>query len=212
MKDIIQLIRKPRDFFENINRKKVNFFPFIVIIGLYLISTLITKGLFAEYLREVIFAGESVEPGEMEYIIKNQTIMSFIINPGIPLIIIIVKAYLVNGISGFDGYGELKDSIIVVSYSYIVVAVGNLIDSILSLLTNTYGFRLTITSLFKLDQANYFAQVFNEITPFVVYYQILVIVGISILYEVNYKRASVFVLGTWLAWLLLISGIRTIPF
>jgi len=212
MKDILFLFKKPKEFFKKINRDKIHYLPFLIVIILYLISTFITKDLFAEYLKNMIFSAESVEAGDLDYIIKNQTIISFVINPGLPLIAIIVKAYLINGISGFDGYGELKDSIIVVSYSYIFVAVGNLIDSILSVITNTYGFRLTITSLMQLDQTNYFAQILNEITPFIIYYQILVVIGIAIAYEVTYKRASVFVIGTWITWLLLISGIRTISF
>src|SRR6056297_120244 len=138
MKDILFLFKKPKEFFEKINRDKIHYLPFLIVIILYLISTFITKDLFAEYLKNMIFSAESVEAGDLDYIIKNQTIISFVINPGLPLIAIIVKAYLINGISGFDGYGELKDSIIVVSYSYIFVAVGNLFDSILSVITNTY--------------------------------------------------------------------------
>jgi len=212
MENILLMIKKPKTFFKKMERGRIQFLPFVIIIIIYIISTFITKNLFADYLKEMIFTTENMAPTDLDYIIKNQTIISFIINPGLPILGIIVKSYLINGISAFDGYGEFKDALNVVSYSYIVAAVGNLIQSILSIALNNYGFRLTITNLIHLNQSSYAAQILNEITPFVVYYQILAVIGIAVLYQVSYKRSSIFVIGTWATWLLIISGIRTISF
>ncbi len=212
MENILLIIKKPKNFFGKMERNRIQLFPFLLIIIMYIISTFITKNIFADYLKDMIFTTENMTPSDLEYIIKNQTIISFIINPGLPILGIIVKAYLINGISAFDGHGEFKDALNVVSYSYIAVAFGNLIQSVLSVLLSKYGFRLTITNLLNLNQSSYASQILNEITPFVVYYQILVVIGIAILYQVNYKRSLIFVVGTWATWLLIISGIRTISF
>jgi hypothetical protein len=40
-------------------------------------------------------------------------------------------------------------------------------------------------------------------------YQIITIIGISVLYKVEYKRAGIFVIGTWVTWLLIFSGLNS---
>ncbi len=210
MKNIVNLIKQPKSFFENLNREKIYISSFFIIILIYLLSTYITKNLYSDYLIEIIKTEGSIQNEELEVIIRNQTITSFIINPILPLIIIFVKGYLLNGISYFDGYGELKDSINVVSFSYIVVALGNVINSLISLITRNYNFSINPTLLFNFEQNSYFYNFLSGLTPFVIYYQILLIIGISVLYKVEKKRAAVFVIGTWITWLLLTSGIKSI--
>lgn len=210
MKNLVNLIKQPKSFFDNLNREKIYLSPFIIVVAVYILSTFITKNLYSDYLTELINTAGSVQNEELDIIIRNQTITSFIINPILPLIIIFVKGYLLNGISYFDGYGELKDSINVVSFSYIIVAFGNLINSLISLINRNYNFSINPTLLLNLEQDSYFYNFLSGLTPFIVYYQILLIIGISVLYKVEKRRASIFVIGTWLTWLLLISGIRSI--
>lgn len=210
MKNFANLIKQPKIFFENLNREKIYFSPFFIVIALYILSTIITKNLYSDYLMEILKTTGSVQNEELDIIIRNQTITSFIINPILPLIIIFVKAYLLNGISYFDGYGELKDSIKVVSFSYIIVALGNLINSIISLIIKNYNFTINPTLLFNFEQNSYLYNFLSGFTPFVIYYQVLLIIGISVLYKVEKKRASIFVIGTWITWLLLTSGIKSI--
>ncbi|MDW7668875.1 MAG: YIP1 family protein [Bacillota bacterium] len=210
MRNIFNLIKQPKSFFENLSREKIYISPFFIIITLYLLSTFITKNLYSDYLTDIINSSGAMQNEELDVILRNQTITSFIINPILPLIIIFVKSYLLNGISYFDGYGELKDSINVVSFSYIVVALGNVINSLISLINRNYNFSINPTLLFNFEQNSYFYNFLSGLTLFVIYYQILLIIGISVLYKVEKKRAAVFVIGTWITWLLLTSGIKSI--
>ncbi len=210
MKNFANLIKQPKIFFENLNREKIYFSPFFIVIALYILSTIITKNLYSDYLMEILKTTGSVQNEELDIIIRNQTITSFIINPILPLIIIFVKGYLINGISYFDGYGELKDSINVVSFSYIIVALGNLFNSLISLINRNYNFSISPAILFNFEQNSYFYNFLSGFTPFIIYYQILLIIGISVLYKVEKKRSSIFVIGTWITWLLLTSGIKSI--
>jgi hypothetical protein len=209
MIEIIMFLKHPKKFYENLDSNKINIKPFIIIISLYLIGTLITKNLYAENLRDLILNTGTNQKEEIDLIIKNQTITSFIINPILPLIAIFVKSYLLNGISYFDGVGELKDSINVVSHAYIVVAIGNLFNSLLSLIFNNYNLSLSLNLLLDLKQNSYLYSLIESVNPFVIIYQIITIIGISVLYKVEYKRAAIFVIGTWITWLLIFSGINS---
>lgn len=121
----------------------------------------------------------------------------------------LVKSALINAFSGFvNGTGTFKQAISVITYSYFPVFLGSIITTIISLITKQYNILTSLAVFLPNSQVGTFLHTFlGNLDIFVIWYQILAIIGISKVYSISKKSSAILVLGTWLVYILASSGL-----
>lgn len=203
------LIFHPVVFFEELaSREEKNFImPFAAIFIMAIISSIIVKNLYLEYYADILQSAGNVSKEELSRELQRQGIISVLVSGLAPATVIFVKSYLVNGIASFGGFGKLKDSLTAISYAYLPAAAGTLIGSVASVLIGRYGFDFSPGSIMEFVGNTGIASILlKEFDIFVIWYEVLAIIGISKIYRVSCGRSAVFILGTWLSWILISAG------
>ncbi|SHI67149.1 Yip1 domain-containing protein [Dethiosulfatibacter aminovorans DSM 17477] len=209
VKDFKNLIIQPVAFFDELaSREEKNFIlPLAAVFIMAIISSIIVKNLYMEHYAAILQSVGDVSKDELARELRMQGITSILVSSLAPMIVIFIKSYLVNGIASFGGFGKLKDSLTVISYAYLPAAAGALIASITAVLIGHYGFDFSPGSIMELGGSVGIASVLlKEFDIFVIWYEILAVIGISKIYRVNYGKAAVFILGTWFSWILISAG------
>lgn len=209
MNKLIKLFISPNEFFNELKVEENHSYKkqFILIIFLSFLSAFLTKNLYLEYFTDLAFKNNQLNAIEFGKTLYMQGIISIVMASVLPIGIIALKSYLINGMTSFAGYGELKDSLAVVSYSYIIVTSGKLLASVIGIIINKYGFGFNIGFFLEIyNSPTVTSIILKEFDIFTIWYEILVIIGISKLYNVSLSKASVFVLGTWISYIFLSFG------
>lgn len=204
MNDYKNLILHPIRFYNNLalEGKKTYVIPMVVIFILSVLSSIIVRNLYIEYYSDISQGIDSI-PNE----IQIQGIISMVISSFAPIVVIVTKSYMVNGVVIFGGFGIIKDATTVISYAYLPAAIGAFFSSVVSVFLGHYGFNFSLGSIMELNNSATIASILlKQFDIFIIWYEILVIIGISKIYRINYTKASVFVIGTWFSWILISAG------
>lgn len=203
----------PSKAFENLKHHPKVLFPMLVILIGMLLLSLSRINVMKEFMREA--AIQQYAQMGMEAPEGIDALLSMQVYGGIAGIIIglvavwLVKSALINAFSGFvNGTGTFKQAFSVITYSYFPVFLGNIIVTIISLVTKQYDI-LTSLAVFLPDSqmGTFFHTVLGNLDIFVIWYQILAIIGISKVYSISKKSSAVLVLGTWIVYILASSGL-----
>jgi hypothetical protein len=213
---LFYVFTKPDKVFENLKEYPKVLFPIIfTIIGLGLLSFL-RIDLFKEfYINEIYkqYAAKGLDmPGNIETLAQTQAYITVILAGVMPILIWLIKSALVHGIAGLgDGEATFKHSFSVIAHSYLPVILGSVIVTIISLAINRYNVITSFAVLLpKSMEGGFLYNLLANIDIFIIWYQILAVIGISKAYEISRKRAAFAVLGTWLSWVLISTGMTTI--
>jgi len=207
--DIKNLFLHPVVFFEELASRdeKSYILPMALVIILSVISAIIVKNLYMDYYTVISTNMGNASAGELARDIEVQGIVSILVSGLAPMIVIFVKSYLVNGIASFGGFGKIRDSLTTISWSYLPAVSGTFLASIAAVVLGQYGFEFSPGSIMELfGETSAASMILKGFDIFVIWYEILAIVGISKIYRVSYSKASVFILGTWFSWMLISAG------
>ncbi|MFA5523966.1 MAG: YIP1 family protein [Tissierellales bacterium] len=198
----------PSIAFENIKHYPKVLFPMITILIGMIVITLPKLNMMKEFMREDTIR-QYAQLG-MEVPSGMDTIVSVGVYAGIVGLIIgiivtwLVKSTLINAFSGFvNGTGTFKQALSVITYSYLPVFLGNIIVTIISLITKQNEILTSLAVFLPDSQAGtVLYTILANLDIFVIWYQILAIIGISKVYSVSKKSSSILVLGTWIVSIL----------
>ncbi len=204
----------PSKVFENIKEHPRVLFPMLVILIGMLVITLSKLNVMKEFMRDTYIqqyaqTGMEVSEGFIDSMITGGIIGVIVGSIVGALAIWLVKSTLINAFSGFvNGTGTFKQALSVITYSYFPVFLGGIMVTIISLITKEYNI-ITSLAVFLPDSqiGTFLHTLLGNLDIFVIWYQILAIIGISKVYSISKKSSSILVLGTWVAYILITFGL-----
>lgn len=197
---------KPSKIFSNLVQHPKILFPLLTIIIGMIVLVVIRIDLFKEYIMSNTQQLDGQGTNNISIIIG---IISFAL---FPIMILLVKSSFIHRfVPIFGGEANYKKIFSVISYAYFPVMIGEVIIAIISLVTGQFEVGISFSELLPKSMENGFLYVFlGQINIFIVWYQVLAIIGTSYIYEIKRKHAAIPVLMTWLSWLLITSGFQVI--
>ncbi|SCG81973.1 hypothetical protein DW1_0353 [Proteiniborus sp. DW1] len=207
----------PSKAFENIKEHPRVLFPMLIILIGMLAITVPRLNMMKELLRDTYIqqyaqSGVEVTEGFIDNMVMGG-IVGAIVGPIIGAVVVwLVKSALINAFSGFvNGTGTFKQALSVITYSYFPVFLGNIIITIILLITKQSNIITSLAVFLPDSQAGTFLYaILANLDIFVIWYQILAIIGISKVYSISKKSSSILVLGTWFIYILIISGLGSL--
>ncbi len=203
----------PSKAFENIKHHPKVLFPMLVILIGMLLLSLPRINMMKEFMREAAiqqYAKMGMEmPAGAEALVDVQVYTTIVITVIMLAVIWLVKSALINAFSGFvNGTGTFKQAFSVITYSYFPVFLGSIIVTIISLVTKQYNI-ITSLAVFLPDSqmGTFLYTILGNLDIFVIWYQILAIIGISKVYSISKKSSAILVLGTWIVYILASAGL-----
>ncbi|SHJ67590.1 Yip1 family protein [Paramaledivibacter caminithermalis] len=116
-----------------------------------------------------------------------------------PIIMALFKGLISHGITRlFDGKGDIKQSLSVIFFSYFIVMLGEIIKTIICLLTQSYFVTISLASVIPNLEFN--TPLYNLMTQFdifILWYLIVSMIGISVVHRISKGKAAVAVFGPW---------------
>jgi len=203
----------PNKAFESLAQYPKVLFPMLVIpIGIILLF-LPMLNLYKDYMRDTMdqtYANMGMEGMYISDSLLTAQAIGVVVG-GLVVIVLawIVKAAIVNGFSGFvNGTGTFKQSLSVITYAYFPVLLGSIITTILALVIGEIDIQTSLAIFLPDSMAGSFLYtVLANLDIFVIWYQILAIIGISKVYKIGKGSSSVLVLGTWIVYILITAGV-----
>ncbi|EOC99935.1 Yip1 family protein [Caldisalinibacter kiritimatiensis] len=212
------IFTNPSKAFENISQHPNYLFPVLtIIIGMAILSYLridLYKEFYIEQMQRQ-FASQGVNfQGDIQSMAKMQGYISVF---GVIIMLPItwlIKSGLVHGISkAAGGEGTFKQGFAAIVYAYFPMLLGSIIITIISLMVGKYDISATFAVILpETMKGNFLYNLLSQFDIFVIWYQILAVIGISYAYDISKKKASIGVLGTWIISILLATGIATVSY
>ncbi len=197
---------KPNKAFEDIAHFPTVLFPFLTVFIGMLILIGVRYNLFKEYLNMNAqdIAGQTVN--------APNVLISIVAFSFLPVSVWIIKSSLIHGfVPLFGGEAKFKQIFSVVAYAYLPVLLGQVIIAIISLATGEFTVIISAAALLpKSMEGDFLFSFLAQFDIFVIWYQILVIIGASHVYDLEKKHTAIPVIGTWLSWVLIISSLQII--
>lgn len=194
----------PNKLFSNLVQHPKILAPILTIVIVMVGLILIRFNLFQEYV--LTAQNRSTDIGS--------TIISIFSFTLFPIIVLLIKSRIIHGfVPIFGGDANYKQFFSIIAYSYLPVMIGEIIVAIISLIQGQFDVSISFAQLLPQSMENGFLYAFlAQINIFVIWYQILAIIGVSYVYEISRKKAAVPVLLTWLSWILINSSLQVILF
>jgi len=206
IKRIKYIFSNPVAVMEDINRKPQILIPLIIICITYFILLALRLNLFREFTAEqirlsLISSGQRIEPTEQ---MIQAAFISGLVGVAIaPLLITFFKSFITHGIIQLmDGKGKFKKTFSVIIFSYFINVFGEIIRTIIGLLTGRY--MITTSMAVFLPDSAINTPLFNLLSGldvFSIWYLIVSIVGIGIIHKLSKGKASIAVLLPWIIML-----------
>ena len=184
----------------------------VIPIGIILLF-LARMDLYKVFLRDTMiqqYSKMGIEvPPMLDSMLNIQVYTTMIMTAVIIILAWLLKSAIINGLSGFvDGNGTFKQSFSIIAYSYLPVLLGAIITTILSLAVGEFNIMTSLAILLPESMMGTFIYtVLANIDIFIIWYQILAIIGISKAYNISKGKAAVLVLGTWIVYVLISAGL-----
>jgi len=205
---VIAVFMSPEETFRDLKRKANILKPGFVLMVIFAVVYFIQKDL----LRiQVINQMKSLVAINPDYVITDSNVdaalragiivgtLSALANP-------VFKGLLVHGIAMLsNGKAKLKTSLSVLVYSYFIVALGQLIGAFLKSMTGNVYLTLSPAVFFNnLEATSIQFALLSYFDMFTIGYLVVSIIGIRLVHELNYKKASMAVLLPSLMYLLIL--------
>jgi len=199
------LFIKPNKLFSNLKQHPKILFPTLTVFLGMIVLTLIRFNLFEEY---IIINNEGLQDSSA----ISGTIVGTLLGLAIfPVLILIVKSGFIHGfVPLFGGDANYKQIFSIISYAYMPVMLGQVVIAIISLIIGEFYVSLSFAQFLPATVNEFYYVFLSQFDIFVIWYQVLAIIGASYLYEISKKKAAIPVLLTWISWLLIISSFQVI--
>lgn len=206
----------PSKTFENLKHYPKILFPMLVILIGVLLLSLPTIDMMKVTMKKAAleqYARMGIEmPAGFDALMDVQVYTTIIVSVIAIAAIWIIKSALINAFSGFvNGTGTFKQAFSVIAYSYFPVLLGTIIRTVLVLITKESNIMTSLAVFLPNSQANTFIYLLlSNLEIFVIWYQVLAIIGVSKVYGISKKSSSILVLGTWIVFILITSGLGAV--
>lgn len=210
---LLKVFISPDKAFENLAQYPKVLFPMLIIpIGIIALF-LPLLGLYKEYMQKLM--SQTYADMGMESIVLTDGVLTAQAIGGIvgAVIMIVVgwilKSAIINGFSGFvNGTGTFKQSLSVITYAYLPVLLGTVITTILGLIIGEFNVETSL-AIFLPESATggFLYTILANLDIFIIWYQVLAIIGISKAYKISKGSSSILVLGTWIVYILVSAGL-----
>lgn len=210
------IIIEPERTFEDIKKHPTSLTFILLTAGIMGILMFLKMDLYKEtFINQMIqqFSDTGSEiPTNMDAMASKQAYTTLAIAMVVPAFIWLVKASIVNGIADISGgYGTFKQSYSVIAYSYFPVVIGSIIMTIISLIIGKFEIAATLSVLLpKSMEGEFLYFLLMQFDVFVIWYQILAIIGIAKVHDISKKKAAIGVLATWGSVVLIVTGLATL--
>jgi hypothetical protein len=205
---IIGVFVNPEETFKDIKRKANILKPGILLMVIFAVIFFIQRDLIRAQVINQLKTMASVNPDFeiTDSLVKNSLQTGIIVGVLSALVNPVFKGMLVHGIAMLrNGKGKLKTSLSVLVYSYFIVTLGQLITGILKVITGNIYLNLSPTVFFSnLEATSVQFAILSYFDLFTIGYLIVSIIGIRIVHEFNYKKATMAVLLPSLIYLLIL--------
>lgn len=214
---LLNVFINPKRIMENISVKPTVLIPILMMTAVFLLLNIARFDLFKEFSTQQLMDLGRVGNSEINELSQEIMMTSLYINTIIaslsPLIGIIFKGAVIFGIVQlFGGKGNFKSNISVVAFSYFILTLGEIIRTIIGLLTETYMVTTSLAAAIpNLQMGTPLYVLLGSIDVFSIWYLIVSTVGIAIVNGISKGRAAAAVFIPWLlliAYNLAIAGIR----
>lgn len=222
--DILKLLYAPKVFFEQLylvlksetaENKKKNIFKMIILPSLILVAIISILGLFTvDKLAHVAdlkeyYASLNMEVPDESILMKSYYATIFG-NGFAQLGMLVVKAGMVAGIAVLaSGAGSVRDAFTITIYAFIPVLIGKIL-SVLFFGDLMQSFNLGL--ILSLEEGSLGYYLIQEIDVFVIWYQMLMVYGISYTFDIDIKRAVFAVLVPWIMFVMVRAGFQNLNF
>jgi hypothetical protein len=127
-----------------------------------------------------------------------------------PLLELLVKAALVAGLATMaGGVGSVKTAYSIALYSYMPMLIGKILVVIA---TGDIEASLSLAGMMTGFEGDFIYYFLAQIDPFVILYQILMIIGIVEIFDVDKKRGTFAVLCPWILWIGIKAGFQNMNY
>ncbi|WP_162265485.1 Yip1 family protein [Abyssisolibacter fermentans] len=210
---IVNVFVKPDKAFRNLATFPNVLLPILIIVIGFPILGFLIQGK-EQYIQNMInqYNTMGVTPPTMDAL-STQYYTNMLVTGLGPLIFLLFKGFIVSGIGSFVG-GEVekfKETYSVLAYAYLPVFLGQILISILALAVGNLNIHFSLAVLMPNSMAGTFwYTILQQFDIFVIWYQILAIIGISYMYKLEKKLAAIAVLLSWITWILIYTGVNTL--
>ncbi|KPU26910.1 hypothetical protein TR13x_07800 [Caloranaerobacter sp. TR13] len=205
----------PVKLFDNLREYPKVLFPILLVgIGMMLLI-LLRLGSYREFLSSKMMeqlAKQGTEMPNLESLVNTQVYVSIIVIAVTPMVVWVFKSFLTNGLASvFGGNGKFKDAFSVISHAFIPVLLGQVIITIISLIIGKFDVLINFAVLLPESMTGgLLYSILSQIDIFIIWYQILAIIGISQVYGISRKKSALAVLLPWITWILIVGGLSTV--
>ncbi|WP_069650327.1 Yip1 family protein [Caloranaerobacter ferrireducens] len=205
----------PVKLFDNLREYPKVLFPILLVsIGMMLLI-LLRLDSYREFLSSKMMeqlAKQGTEVPNLEGLVNTQVYISVIAMAVTPIVVWVFKSFLTNGLASvFGGDGKFKNAFSVISHAFIPVLLGQVIVTIISLIIGKFEVLINFAVLLPESMTGgLLYSILSQIDIFIIWYQILAIIGISQVYGIPRKKSTLAVLLPWITWLLIIGGLSTL--
>ncbi len=200
---IMKLFTDPVEVMNDISLKPKILVPILLILIIFTLMNVLKIDFLKELMLEqfkVQMEGNPNVSQLSESIIMNYVYFALIMASIGPLLAIFSKGLISHGIVQlFEGKGKIKTSISVVAFSYFIVVFGEVVRTIITLLTKNYMVMTSpaaIMSNEKMGTPLYI--LLSSLDVFTIWYLIVSIIGISIVHKISKGKAAVAVFAPWI--------------
>lgn len=205
---IMKLFTDPVEVMNDISLKPKILVPILLILIIFMLMNVLKMDFLKELMLEqfkVQMEGNPMEGNPnvsqlSESIIMNYVYFALIMASIGPLLAIFSKGLISHGIVQlFEGKGKIKTSISVVAFSYFIVVFGEVVRTIITLLTKNYMVMTSpaaIMSNEKMGTPLYI--LLSSLDVFTIWYLIVSMIGISIVHKISKGKAAVAVFAPWI--------------
>ncbi len=200
---IMKLFTDPVEVMNDISLKPKILVPILLILIIFTLMNVLKMDFLKELMLEqfkVQMEGNPNVSQLSESIIMNYVYFALIMASIGPLLAIFSKGLISHGIVQlFEGKGKIKTSISVVAFSYFIVVFGEVVRTIITLLTKNYMVMTSpaaIMSNEKMGTPLYI--LLSSLDVFTIWYLIVSIIGISIVHKISKGKAAVAVFAPWI--------------
>ena len=200
---IMKLFTDPVEVMNDISLKPKILVPILLILIIFTLMNVLKIDFFKELMLEqfkVQMEGNPNVSQLSESIIMNYVYFTLIMASIGPLLTIFSKGLISHGIVQlFEGKSKIKTSISVVAFSYFIVVFGEVVRTIITLLTKNYMVMTSpaaIMSNEKMGTPLYI--LLSSLDVFTIWYLIVSMIGISIVHKISKGKAAVAVFAPWI--------------
>lgn len=209
---IIGVFYSPALIFERLDEKENVWFPFMFLLGISIIISLLYVNFVVFPFRENILAQREIPPEAMEQarrfmsrpFMNISTLVSTLI--GLPLIIVLISAIFYFGIQIFGGVPNFSQTFLYVVYSWFIQVLGNLLRFPIALIKKSPEVHTDLTLFLPfLSKKNFLFSFFSHWDIFVLWSLYAMVCGMSVTSKVSKKTAFIFIYTLWFIFAFIFS-------